>query len=627
MVRVGEITCLCTDGGERPRLYVGSAWDGLWRLDNVVGFPGGATWTPLSGPDGPRGIAAVASAPSERQRLYVAETGGRTFRSDNAGETWTELPNGPVGSVRRILVHEQDPDRVLIAASARAPSDDNGLWLSTDGGENWALVLDGDIEDAALGLEPGHVVLAAVRGVGVRRSTNGGGNWEPTLSFVSAEAHGGPRMSLAVGPASDDRGETVVVGFGEELFFNPDGGRGPGSLPAGHWFSLGRAASPLTSGASAVLAFDPFEASTLLAGSDELRVNTRFPARGESAWTTALAERPCCVAFDGNVSGLVVVATEHSLLRSLDHGVTWTDIGHGLAIHDVTELSVEGRTGLARTGVGGVVHSGDVLAGRFRLLHDVEPGSDLVVGDPRRPGTYYLLGEQLRRLRVGDGGASEVDDSWGAFRPYSATPGELDTVALLVGTDDRVLRLRSENYGDDPTWDDPGEGWSDSPIAQIATSATEPRAAVALSATGGVYRADKTDLRGWEAWETVGDEGPRQVRSLVLNSMMPDRMYAIAGGAIWRSSDGGANWEALTDTEAAWGPTVGPHALLAHPRNGRVLFAGTPVGVFISTDEGGSWRAYNHDLPAAPVSGLAWASDDLLVSISDSGLWRRHPKL
>ena len=625
--RLGAISCLCLDGAEPSRLYVGSEWGGLWRLDNVADYPAGAVWRPLGGTGSPQGIAAVAVAPSEPRRLYVAETTGSVLRSDDSGGTWYAPVERRFQAPRRILVHPTDADRVLVAASGGIDSDEGGLWRSVDGGRAWERVLDGDIADAALGPAPGHLVLAAVQGVGLMRSSDGGGTWERTLPFVTAEAHGGSEMALAIGPPGEDGVATVAVAWGEEIFSNAGDGRGTRSAPAGHWVSLGRDASPVQGASPSLLAFDPFDPSTLFAGGEDLRVNGRFPDRGPKVWSTARAETPRCIEFDRKITGLIVLATDRALLCSLDRGGTWRDIGHGLGIQDITGLSVDGPAGVGRTPTGEWIYSSHALGNKWSALDDAAPGGRRAVPDPRQAGIFYVLGERLARVRHVGPGSTEIDDALGDFRPYCAAWGGVDGAAMLVGTDDRVLRLLHRSNGGEPDWDDPGSGWSDSPIVQLATSASEPRAAVALSAAGGVFRVNKADIRRWEGWDQVGSDGPRNAQALALNPVIPERMYAAANQQLWRSADGGASWSELRTDEDDQVPGSAVLALATHPRNGQVLFAATPLGVLISTDEGETWRTYNQGLPAAIVSGLAWADGELLISTLGWGLWRRRPHL
>lgn len=116
---------------------------------------GGATWHELKlfAPAGPpaktAGTAPAAApeeivqvnlglAPSDPRRIYAAVAlvrGTALYRSDDAGATWTRLPdNRPAGRIGggdlpRIAVHPADPDTLFVASTVS--------WKSTDGGRTF----------------------------------------------------------------------------------------------------------------------------------------------------------------------------------------------------------------------------------------------------------------------------------------------------------------------------------------------------------------------------------------------------------------------------------------------------------------------------------------------------------
>ena len=94
-----------------------------------------------------------------------------------------------------------------------------------------------------------------------------------------------------------------------------------------------------------------------------------------------------------------------------------------------------------------------------------------------------------------------------------------------------------------------------------------------------------------------------RISALVASPTDPDLYYA--GGAdagIWRTSDGGATWQPLTDHM----PTTATGALAIDPTNGNILYAGTGeanyanhsrygLGLFKTVDGGDTWSHLAHD--------------------------------
>ena len=97
-----------------------------------------------------------------------------------------------------------------------------------------------------------------------------------------------------------------------------------------------------------------------------------------------------------------------------------------------------------------------------------------------------------------------------------------------------------------------------------------------------------TDLQGQShLYVGIAGEGP-----LIVGANAQDR--PLGSGGLYRQSDGSDDWESITKGLPAE-PQV--RALLVHPENPAVIYAGTQAGVYRSDDRGGHWAAT--DSPAA----------------------------
>jgi uncharacterized protein (TIGR03437 family) len=99
---------------------------------------------------------------------------------------------------------------------------------------------------------------------------------------------------------------------------------------------------------------------------------------------------------------------------------------------------------------------------------------------------------------------------------------------------------------------------------------------------------------------------PRLPESGATARMQPGqraRVYAF-GNFVYRSDDGGANWENLTAYHSA--SIVGPglRDLAIAPNNGDELVVAGEAGVFRSADGGLSWSSLNEGLPNLPATRL-----------------------
>ncbi len=103
-------------------------------------------------------------------------------------------------------------------------------------------------------------------------------------------------------------------------------------------------------------------------------------------------------------------------------------------------------------------------------------------------------------------------------------------------------------------------------------------------------------LQGWTALGP-GNVGGR-TRALLINPKEPEIMFAAAAsGGVWKTTDGGRSWNALTDLL----PNLAVNALAFAPNNPEIIYAGTGegyfnsdamrgAGIFRSFDGGNTWR-------------------------------------
>jgi len=83
-------------------------------------------------------ISALAFAPTDSNRAYLATNRGRMFRSDDHGLTWTRSgdlgPEAPYYYGTALVVSHDDPDVAWVAGSGYAG---HPVYRTTDGGQSW----------------------------------------------------------------------------------------------------------------------------------------------------------------------------------------------------------------------------------------------------------------------------------------------------------------------------------------------------------------------------------------------------------------------------------------------------------------------------------------------------------
>src|ERR1700730_4427992 len=131
-------------------LFVGAASGGIWKSDDQ-----GTRYRPVFDEQPVQSIGAIGLDPKNSKNVWVGtgeswtrnsvSVGNGIYKSTDGGETWnyTGLPTSE--RVAKIIVSTANSDTVYAAVPGALWSDspDRGLYKTTDGGQNWDLILKG----------------------------------------------------------------------------------------------------------------------------------------------------------------------------------------------------------------------------------------------------------------------------------------------------------------------------------------------------------------------------------------------------------------------------------------------------------------------------------------------------
>ncbi|WP_375326034.1 WD40/YVTN/BNR-like repeat-containing protein [Flagellimonas sp. GZD32] len=134
--------------GQPDLYYFGATGGGVWRTTD-----GGITWENIS--DGFFGgsIGAVEVAQSDPNVIYVGggeqtvrgnvSSGYGAWKTEDAGKTWKSIGLENSRHISRMRIHPTDYNTVYAAVMGNLykPTEERGVYKSTDGGETWKKVL------------------------------------------------------------------------------------------------------------------------------------------------------------------------------------------------------------------------------------------------------------------------------------------------------------------------------------------------------------------------------------------------------------------------------------------------------------------------------------------------------
>src|ERR1700729_3278553 len=146
--RGGRTRAITGVPGRPHTMLAGAVNGGVWKSDDD-----GRTWNPIFDSQPTQSIGAIAVAPSDPDIIYVASgeglqrpdlsVGNGIYKSTDAGKTWTHLGLRNGQQIPGLAVDPRDPNHVLAAVLGHpyGPSEERGVYLSNDGGQNWTKVL------------------------------------------------------------------------------------------------------------------------------------------------------------------------------------------------------------------------------------------------------------------------------------------------------------------------------------------------------------------------------------------------------------------------------------------------------------------------------------------------------
>ncbi|MCB0547908.1 MAG: glycosyl hydrolase [Phaeodactylibacter sp.] len=168
--RGGRSVTACGVIGDPLTYYMGTTGGGLWKTEDA-----GQIWTNISdGYFGTGSVGAVAVSPSHSNIVYcgmgehairgvMTSHGDGVYKSNDAGKTWRKVGLSPTQHIARIVIHPTDPDIVYVAAQGAlySRSEERGIFKSTDGGASWnnVLYVDDRTGCAELSMDPSNPLV------------------------------------------------------------------------------------------------------------------------------------------------------------------------------------------------------------------------------------------------------------------------------------------------------------------------------------------------------------------------------------------------------------------------------------------------------------------------------------
>ena len=616
-----------TQSDSNPNVLIAGTFNGIFRSDNS-----GDSWTqlPTYNTTGLVHVESLAIDPRTANTIY-AGTWYLPYKTTDGGQTWKSIKNGIIddSDIFAINIDPHDPNHIIASACS-------GIYETNSAGDSWTKVQGIPSQSRRTRAIVQHPSISGLVFAGTTegfwRSDRGGkaDSWMVTTSR-QLEVN-----SIAVHPS---RPQTVYIGTNNYgVMVSTDGGKN--FVPTNGGYS-GRFANVIVADRETP---NRIYAATIntTTGGGFLFVSTD---NGET-WRPSMRSMPprlitYSILQDTRDPNVIYLGTNLGVYRSLDRGASWAPASmpikppappkrragkkrapavatHNAVANNSTDTIRQAQQALNAAGYSVGVPDGRAGTQTLKALREFQ-------ADRQLPVTGKFDSETLKALRLTSGSIEE------SVALSDAVNALVQTVDAETG---RPVFLAATNLGLYRSFD-PARGWQklsygasfDPRTSCISANAQQPETILVGTASSGVLISHD----GGKSWQRVsGVPTDAPVNAIARDLQRLNNIYVGTKQSFYLSRDGGTSWS-RRGGNLPFGDFT---SILINPRNGDEVFVGNAYqtgeiggGVYRTINAGQTWARIDpkeNRLPSQRIWALAFDSRDqntLFVGSHSAGIY------
>ncbi|UXE66918.1 MAG: glycosyl hydrolase [Chryseotalea sp. WA131a] len=693
--RGGRSVCASGVVGDPLTYYMGTTGGGLWKTEDA-----GVSWRNIS--DGffkTGSVGAVAVSENEPNVVYVGmgehaprgvmtTYGDGVYKSTDAGKTWKKMGLEKTLQIARIVIHPRNSDIVYVAAQGaiNGPTQDRGIYKSTNGGVTWTKVLFvNDLTGCAelsMDMSNPKVLYAAMwhhqrlpwkvisggPGSGLYKSVDGGDTWEKIHNGLPKELG---KMAIAVSRANPEKVYAVIESDTEKeqggLFVSNDAGKSWNKVSSNHelvqraWYYI--EVFPDTQDENTVYVMSASALRSIDGGKTWDHIYTQH-GDYHDVWINPHNSKNIAVSDDGGTSISFNGGKTFSLITNnmptaqiyrvnVDNSFPYRIYG---GQQDNTSVRIESLA-LGKWGIG--ERNWDYSAGgesAFLAFNPDDPklvlgGSYLGTIEALQPHAHAGTGVMAAPIQYLGRASKDMKYRFNWNAPIIWSKHEPNTfyhgAQVLLRTRDNGMSW--EEASPDLTRnekDKQGKGGGPYTVEAVGAEnygtlsyVLESPAEKGVIWTGSDDGLVQLTRDGGKTWSNVTPKGLAEclINSIDVSPHDPATVYIATTRykfndftpGLYKTTDYGKTWVNISK-----GIPQGAYTRVVREDEVRkgLLFAGTELGMYVSWNGGNTWQPLQLNLPITPITDLKIHRGDLVVGtmgrafwiLDDLGLIRQH---